>query len=266
MKTEIIEKNQENLNLPGCQLTPKGAVFDPSLSFEQWEAVGKTLRYLEKSILFWLGDWLNFGEKNFGDKYAQAIESTGYSLQTLQNAQWVAGRIPDSRRRESLTFSHHAEVAGLKSEDQKEILEKAEKEKLSTRELRTATKSRRRESIILDKMGTPIPSEIVEDWHRSIETASCLVSMIQDVCNQLRKGVEDRDKIFREFSGNVVTQAEALRYTVKSHLGAYAVCPFCHGRKSDQCEPCSQRGFVSKYFWESPAVPKKLKEIISKKK
>jgi hypothetical protein len=62
---------------------------------------------------WWLGDWLNRGEKRFGETYVQAIDETGMAYQTLANIKWVASAIDVSRRRENLTWKHHAEVAKL---------------------------------------------------------------------------------------------------------------------------------------------------------
>ena len=34
---------------------------------------------------FWIGDWLNYGERKWGEKYKEALEKTGYDYQTLRN-------------------------------------------------------------------------------------------------------------------------------------------------------------------------------------
>ncbi|MFQ6041080.1 MAG: hypothetical protein ACE5PV_09510 [Candidatus Poribacteria bacterium] len=49
---------------------------------------------------------------------------------------WVAKRIPISRRRETLPWSYHQEVAVLEPDVQDKLLEKAEKEKWTLRKLR----------------------------------------------------------------------------------------------------------------------------------
>lgn len=124
------------LSIDGCKLTSKGATFETGLSFEKWQAIGSTLRYLEKSVLFWIGDWINYGEKAYGEKYSQALEVTGYDQGTLQNAAWVCSNVEISRRREDVLFSHHVEVASLSPEKQDEMLDQTSQERLSVRELR----------------------------------------------------------------------------------------------------------------------------------
>ncbi len=52
-----------------------------------------------------------FGERRFGTRYRSAIEATDLDYQTLRNYAWVARNVDAGRRREELSFQHHAEVA-----------------------------------------------------------------------------------------------------------------------------------------------------------
>lgn len=123
------------LDLPAA-CTEYGLTLPEGLSFEEWDAIGKTLNRMNHSVMWWLGDWLNYGERTYGETYAQAVEATGYQTQTLQNAAYVASAVPPSRRREGLTWSHHAEVASKEPDEQVAYLERAQDEHLSVRELR----------------------------------------------------------------------------------------------------------------------------------
>jgi len=111
---------------------------DPT--FEEWENCGKFLKQAEKSVQFWIGDWLNYGEKHYGETYTQALDETDYEEKTLRNAKYVSSKIDLSRRRDNLSFSHHAEVAALPPDEQEYWLEKAEAEGLSRTDLRQAIK------------------------------------------------------------------------------------------------------------------------------
>src|SRR5262249_35172030 len=62
--------------------------------------------------------------------------ATGFSYQTLRNYSWVASRFPLSRRRDSLSFGHHAEVAALDEEEQEAWLRRADLRRWSRNELR----------------------------------------------------------------------------------------------------------------------------------
>ena len=117
-------------------LTPTGLVTQGLPKFEEWISCGDFIKKANKSVHFWLGDWLNFGEGAYGEEFSQALDELDYSYNTLQNDKWVAKNIPPASRRRDLTFSHHQEVADLLPEDQKILLDKAEEKKLSTKEFR----------------------------------------------------------------------------------------------------------------------------------
>jgi hypothetical protein len=111
-----------------------------SLSFEDWERTGETLGKIDKGCRWWIGDWLNFGERRYGETYAQAMEATGLEYNTLSTYAWVCREVESSRRREHLSFSHHLEVAGLDPPEQRVLLEEAEREGWSVHRLRREIK------------------------------------------------------------------------------------------------------------------------------
>src|SRR5262249_39478449 len=67
-----------------------------------------------------------YGQAAYAGRYREAVERTGLDYQTLRNYAWVAGRFELSRRREALSFGHHAEVAALPGPEQDFWLRKAE--------------------------------------------------------------------------------------------------------------------------------------------
>ena len=77
------------------------------------------------SCAWWIGDWLLFGQQAYGQRYKAAAEETGFDYQTLRNYAWVASRFELSRRRDSLSFQHHAEVCALSNEQQEAWLDLA---------------------------------------------------------------------------------------------------------------------------------------------
>jgi len=44
------------------ELTRTGLRFKRDVSFEEWQDVGERLRFIESSVGFWIGDWINYGE------------------------------------------------------------------------------------------------------------------------------------------------------------------------------------------------------------
>jgi hypothetical protein len=92
--------------------------------YGEWQAIGAFLTLVNQSSRWLLGDWWLHGERTYGESAAQAID-TGLALGTLQNAAWTCSRIDPSRRRESLSFEHHAEVAALPPDEQDTWLDRA---------------------------------------------------------------------------------------------------------------------------------------------
>ena len=115
-----------------------GLELPKDLPFEEWERIGSCLLAITGRVRWWLGDWLVFGERRYGDAYAQAIDMTGLAYQTLANVMSVSGRVESSRRKENLSWSHHEVVAKLSADEQSEWLEKVEVESWTVKELREA--------------------------------------------------------------------------------------------------------------------------------
>ena len=121
--------------LPG-RLMETGYRLPATLSFDDWRRAGQALQLMHQSVMWWVGDWLVFGEKKWGEMYTQALDDTNYEYQALRDAKWVCSQIELSRRRDNLTFSHHREVAPLEPPDQDRWLDRAAQEGWSRNELR----------------------------------------------------------------------------------------------------------------------------------
>lgn len=123
--------------------TSTGLALPKDLTFDDWQAVGVSLLNVERGINWAIGDWLNYGQSRYGAKYTAAVEATGRDVQTLMNVAWVASRFTISRRRETLSWSHHAEVAGMEPRQADAILKEAEQLGWSRSELRGAMRALR---------------------------------------------------------------------------------------------------------------------------
>lgn len=132
---EVVSFEGRQLVLPG-RVHSVGLELPESLTYEQWQGIGSALQSVNRSVMWWVGDWLRYGERRWGEMYSQAIEETGRAERTLQNAKWVAEKFESSRRRELLSWRHHAEVAALPTGEADDLLDMAEREHMSTRELR----------------------------------------------------------------------------------------------------------------------------------
>jgi hypothetical protein len=131
------------LALPGV-VSETGLKLPDGLSFEQWQSVGFTLKRINRAWRWWVGDWLHYGEQSFGEMASQVMDELGTDYQQLANCAYVSGKIPFSRRRESLSWSHHYEVASVPPAQAENLLDQAEANGWSRNELRaavTATKT-----------------------------------------------------------------------------------------------------------------------------
>jgi hypothetical protein len=114
------------------------------LSKEGWLRVGTTLSRIDSCISWWLGDWWLFGEFRYGARKAmvEAVDWEGPSYQTCMNVAVVCKAFETSRRREVLSFSHHAEVAALHPNEADALLDFAEETIASTGPCRSVDKMR----------------------------------------------------------------------------------------------------------------------------
>jgi hypothetical protein len=136
------------------------------VDFLEWKRIGHSLFRCEDSLNFWLGDWLNYGERNYGQKYHEALLMFGdeYEIGTLHNIASVAKRVEISRRRELLSWSHHEAVASLDEKDQNELLALAEDKNLSTRQLIAEKRKRFKDSTAADAINSMAGAFMWESW------------------------------------------------------------------------------------------------------
>lgn len=162
-----------------------GLVLPSELSFEVWRQIGSQVFAVANSCAWWVGDWLSYGENYFGDRYEQAITGTSLDYQTLRNYAWVAKKFRLSRRRDSLSFGHHAEVAALTEAEQDEWLTRAERFNWSRNELRRrirATRFANRPKPLQESatkttiLKIEVPVERLDRWQHAAERMDCSVA------------------------------------------------------------------------------------------
>jgi hypothetical protein len=117
---------------------------------QEWVAHGRRLGMAGRHVGWWIGDWLRYGNAAYGERYSRAANVTGYDTQTLMNMVYVATQVDVSRRREALSWSHHAEVAALAEDEQQRWLTRAEATRLSVRDLREEIRRERRQVRLAD--------------------------------------------------------------------------------------------------------------------
>jgi hypothetical protein len=116
------------------------------LDHARWCEIGADLRRLDRAVAWWVGDWWAFGEHRYGAR-REITEDPGWqgpAYQTCANAAAVCRAFEASRRRETLSFSHHETVAALAPAEQDRLLDEADRQGWSRQELRAAAHSTKR--------------------------------------------------------------------------------------------------------------------------
>lgn len=147
----LFRDNQTGLDFAADlgEVTPVSWQPPAELTFEEWTAIGNTLQQVGASLNWWIGDWLNYGERKWGEMYAQAIEVTGWNYETLRTAKWVAGNVNLSIRIDKLSWTHHRYVADLPPDEQADWLNRALTDGWRSKQLRDAIKASKQLSPIL---------------------------------------------------------------------------------------------------------------------
>lgn len=140
--TDVVVRPQNSFS--NIEMTETAWLPSVAITYEQWEKAGRTLLRMGRAWQWWTGDWILYGEARFADSYAQAIELTGLEYQTIANVIAVCRSVEHSRRRENLSFAHHAEVSALQPSQQSEWLDRAEHDGMTVARLRAAIRAARR--------------------------------------------------------------------------------------------------------------------------
>jgi len=123
-------------------MTDVGLEFRGEVPWEALEETGKGfkkyIRFYQKNLRWAVGDFIIYAKRRFPEKYTQLLEAEMYTEGTLRNCEYVCSRIPPHLRNPNLSFEHHYQVARLHPDDMKRILDEAEKNDWSMKEIRRA--------------------------------------------------------------------------------------------------------------------------------
>jgi len=149
---ELVERNQplstelERLSKVQ-QLSPVALALPEGLTYDQWAEIGADLARVTEGVMWWLGDWWVYGERYEGDGRDRESTAGGtFSIQTVKNAGVVTRAFTPERRRDSLPWWAHAEVAALGPRQQDALLDSAGDEGWTRQQLRSAVRDTRRQT------------------------------------------------------------------------------------------------------------------------
>lgn len=117
-------------------VTSHGISFRPATPRGVWlETVQKLCQMFEgaemtrQKCLMLLADAMNYGQDEYGEEFAQAIEgmrqALGLTPKTIANAQAVYKKIEPSRRRDGITLGHYSVISALEPAEQEEFMDMA---------------------------------------------------------------------------------------------------------------------------------------------
>lgn len=166
----------------GFHITKTSLRIDDWVTVTAWLEVGESLGLVEGAVQWWIGDYLNHGERRYGEMYSQALDES--QAKTWRNYKYVASRVGASTRGD-ISWSHHREVASLKPDEQVYWLDRADRESMSVRELHKAIRNQL-------ESGSPA-------WLGMFKSLGVLARKIgtygvpddiQEICTSVIKGVE----------------------------------------------------------------------------
>lgn len=192
-----------------------GLQLPEDISFDDWLTVGQRLRSVERSMMWCIGDWINFGERKWGEKYKQAITLTGYDYKTLCDASWVSRAFELSRRRDNLSWSHHRDAAALSEEDRDVVLTKSCDLGWSTRDLRDYIRDIRSKPNERREIEPCAPCDIqavTSNTELVVGGETIDAGMLAAAIRVMRQSGETVLWPVLQVNGEVMTPAEAIEY------------------------------------------------------
>jgi hypothetical protein len=109
-----------------------------ALAADQWATLLRAVARDHASCRWKIGDLARHGEVRYGHMYDRVTAETGLSYSSIATAKSLAGKFEICRRRQSVSWGHHAEVAGLPVAEQDRLLDLAEQNGWSRDTLREA--------------------------------------------------------------------------------------------------------------------------------
>lgn len=146
--------------------TPTGLVFDEETPLDVWAQLTMRLIRQHKKLEWAIADAINFGGRRYGETYAQWVDETGLSENTLANIAWVGRQVESSRRREDVDFCFYREVASLDPDDQERLIDLAVDNGMKRYELRQAVKAEKEaiKADVLPAASTPVCAADESAW------------------------------------------------------------------------------------------------------
>ncbi len=144
------EENEGGMVVGSFRLTPTGLSVSGNPTFEDFDQIGQLLRRVHAGYQWWWGDWLNYGEGAYGERFSQALEATDWEESTLRQYAWVAKNVPLENRIDGIAFGHYVNgLASLEFTEQKIWTERIVAENLTQGQFVARLKSESKKAVAL---------------------------------------------------------------------------------------------------------------------
>jgi hypothetical protein len=114
-------------------------------SFDEWLSIGRELAGQKRTLDWKIGDWLNHGQERFPEQLTFALTAICEDPKPMRKAAAIAAAFPASQRDASLSYEHHAHVAGLPADEAMGLLKRAKQNRWSARQTRIEAMNRKTE-------------------------------------------------------------------------------------------------------------------------
>jgi hypothetical protein len=210
----------ETLVRGGIVTTTALVLDDPDLTVEQWATIGHYLGTVARAARWWIGDWISFGERAYGERYSQAVELTGYDEGYLRDLAYIARNVHPSVRTDALGISHHKLVAPLERREQRRWLKAAAENGWSRERLRAELRAERQPIVEVVAAAQPdvLPARTVADTARALTTMRNLLADVEDgadVVDRLPLAMRELDD-----AGDVIAVASSVVDAARALLAA----------------------------------------------
>lgn len=122
------------INAGAFTLLPSALVVNKPGDIAAWEAGARFIFQVQRSVYWWIGDMIVFGDQQFGEDFNQVFDPDT-SLDLTQICERVARAFPPDERNLNISWSHHRALLNFPKPFQQAMLAKAELEGWSSKDL-----------------------------------------------------------------------------------------------------------------------------------
>jgi hypothetical protein len=117
-------KFMDRLKKAGVKWDRLGLELPDDLPQSEWEEFGFGLSGLTASMGWVIGDWINKGDRLYGQTYTQMAALTGYDEDSIKQFAFTAANVVRADRNPKVFFSQHRLVTDFKPAEQRRLLAK----------------------------------------------------------------------------------------------------------------------------------------------